>query len=116
MTFDLEVMLRGNDRVYTETLTHDRPPETWTDADVDAVVRKMLRAIDRLQHPDEAETRPISLRGLSWIVSPYHEGVVIAFEIHTAAAVAGPFDLRKDTLEAIMGRVTRADESPGTVH
>jgi hypothetical protein len=116
MTFELEVMLRGNTRVYNETLTHDRTPEAWTDTDVLAIVTKMLRVIERLQHPGDTAGRPISLRGLSWIVNPYRDGVVIAFEIHSASAVAGPFDVRKDALEALMIRVMRASDASGTVH
>jgi hypothetical protein len=109
-------MLRGCDRVFTETLTHDRDPDAWTDEDVDAIVRKMLRAIERFQSPDGAGVGPISLRGLSWIVSTFRNGVVIAFEIHTASAVAGPFPIQKDALDAMMQRVTRAGQAPETVH
>jgi hypothetical protein len=76
----------------------------------------MLRAIERLEHRGDTADRPVSLRGLSWIVNPYRDGVVIAFEIHSASAVAGPFDVRKDALEAMMLRVMRASDASRTVH
>jgi hypothetical protein len=119
MTFDLEVMLRNHERVFSETLGYEREPTTWTDADVDAVLRKILRAIDRILDPEAAGDRPVALRGLSWIVSPYQDGVVIAFEIHSASAVAGPFRLDQRVLEAMMGRVisaAAAATSSPTVH
>ena len=48
----------------------------------------------------------IALRGLSWIVSPYEGGgVVIAIEITMGAAVAGPFDIDRTRLEAMIARV-----------
>jgi|MudIll2142460700_1097286.scaffolds.fasta_scaffold385406_2 hypothetical protein len=119
MTFDLEVMLRGNERVFSETLGHEREPAAWTDADVDAVLRKILRAVDRIVDPEAAGDRPVALRGLSWIVSPYQDGVVIAFEIHSASAVAGPFRVEQRALETMMGRViaaAAAATAPPTVH
>ena len=78
----------------------------------------MLRAMDRLKQPGEA-TATIALRGLSWIVNPYEEGgVVIAIEITLGAAVAGPFDIDKAALEAMIARVLTqpAPPSSSTVH
>ncbi|MBP1606079.1 MAG: hypothetical protein H6Q08_1453 [Acidobacteria bacterium] len=105
MTFDLEVMLRASDQVFAERIDHDREPEEWTDADVEAALRKILRAIDRISNPDAPDDRPISLKGLSWIVQPYLDGVVLAFEIHSASAVAGPFAVPQDRLEQMVARV-----------
>ena len=62
----------------------------------------------QLKQPGE-EPRTIALRGLSWIVNPYEEGgVVIAIEITLGAAVAGPFDIDKARLEAMITRVLGA--------
>ena len=105
MTFDLEVMLRASERVFTERIDHDGEPSAWTDADVEAALRKILRAIDRILNPHADEEHPISLKGLSWIVHPYKDGVVLAFEIHSAAAVAGPFAMAEDRLEQMVSRV-----------
>jgi hypothetical protein len=73
----------------------------------------MLRAMDRRKRPGESD-REIALRGLSWIVNPYEEGgVVIAIEIPTGAAVAGPFEIDKHALE---GMITRVLAQPTTLH
>jgi len=81
------------------------------------VLNGMLRAMDRRKRPGEPD-REISLRGLSWIVNPYAEGgVLIAIEITMGAAVAGPFDINKAALEAMIARVL-APPAPSstTVH
>jgi hypothetical protein len=115
MTFDVEIMLRGNERVFTERLTHDGQPTHWSEADVGDVLEKILRAVGRALDP-AAEEGSISLRGLSWIVTPYRDGVVIAFEIHSASAVAGPFDMPGADLERLLFRAIQAGSKSGTVH
>ena len=50
--------------------------------------------MDRVKNPD-SDSRHVSLRGFSWIVEPTREGVVIAIEIPSGAAVAGPFDIEQ---------------------
>jgi hypothetical protein len=113
----IEIMLRGDDRVYAETVNHDRPLAEWTPEDAEAVLVKVLQAVDRVQHPG-GDARPVSLRGLSWIVSPYQDGVVIALEIHSAAIVAGPFDVDAHRLDTLLRRAldpARTSSSP-TVH
>lgn len=115
----VDVWLRGTDFATTATIEGSpHPPRTWTDDDVRQVLEAMLRAMDRLKRPGETD-REISLRGLSWIVNPYEEGgVVIAIEISMGAAVAGPFDIDKAALEAMIARVlTRTNTPPSfTVH
>lgn len=115
----VDVWLRGTDFATTATIEGSpRPPRSWTDDDVRQVLEAMLRAMDRLKRPGESD-RDISLRGLSWIVNPYEEGgVVIAIEISMGAAVAGPFDIDKAALEAMIGRVLSQTTIPpsSTVH
>jgi hypothetical protein len=48
------------------------------------------------------------LRGFSWIVEPTEGGVVIAMEIPTGAAVAGPFDIPQPKLDGLITRVLAA--------
>ena len=56
----------------------------------------------------------IALRSLSWIVNPYEEGgVVIAIEITLGAAIAGPFDIDRASLEALITRVLAAPARSG---
>jgi hypothetical protein len=100
------VWLRGDNHATSETIGGiAAEPRTWTDADVRLVLEGMLQAMHRRKHPAEGE-RPVSLRGLSWIVNPYEEGgVVIAIEITLGAAVAGPFDVDQAALETMIARV-----------
>ena len=82
-----------------------REPKAWTDDDVRGVLEGMLEAMHRTKHPEEEPGR-IALRGLSWIVNAFEGGgVVIAIEITLGAAVAGPFDIEKATLDAMIARV-----------
>ena len=114
MTIPVDIWLRGSD--YATTISIEgvtRAPNAWTDDDVRVILEGMLRAMDRLKRPGE-DDRAISLVGLSWIVNPYEEGgVVIAIEIPTGAAVAGPFDIDGKTLEAMIARVLA---QPTTLH
>lgn len=68
--------------------------------------------MNRLKHPDEAD-RSVALRGLSWIVNAFEDGgVVIAIEITLGAAIAGPFDIEKATLESMIVRVLAHPATP----
>ncbi len=118
MKVTVDVWLRGTDAASTETIDGiTRVPRDWTDDDVRSILGGMLRAMDRRKRPGEPD-REISLRGLSWIVNPYDEGgVVIAIEITLGAAVAGPFDIDKGTLEMMINRVLGpAPPASSTVH
>jgi hypothetical protein len=116
MTLSVDIWLRGSDFATTERIEGiERPPRQWTDEDVRQVLEGMLRAMDRRKRPGEPD-RDIALRGLSWIVNPYEEGgVLIAIEITMGAAVSGPFDIEKSTLESMIARVL-SDETSATVH
>jgi hypothetical protein len=104
MNVHVDVWLRGQDFATTKSIEGIvREPRAWTDDDVRILLEGMLRVMHGLKHP--GEERPIALRGLSWIVNPFEEGVVIAIEITMGAAVAGPFDIDKDALEAMISRV-----------
>lgn len=109
MTVSVDIWLRGSDVATTDRIEGiARAPQEWTDADVRLLLEGMLRAMDRRKRPGEAD-REIQLRGLSWIVNPYDEGgVVIAIEITMGAAIAGPFDADKSTLETLIARVLSA--------
>ena len=106
MNVSVDIWLRGTDFATTATIEGvARTPDAWTDDDVRVVLEGMLRAMDRQKRPGESD-RAVSLRGLSWIVNPYEDGgVVIAIEITLGAAIAGPFDIDKSALEAMVTRV-----------
>ena len=119
MTVSVDIWLRGTDHATTATIENiPRTPPSWADEDVRLVLEGMLRAMDRLKRPGQ-EDRPIQLRGLSWIVNPFEGGgVVIAIEITLGAAIAGPFEIDKAALEAMIARVLAAPPRPAstTVH
>jgi hypothetical protein len=108
MTFDVEIVLRERNYAITEHLDHAGEPAQWTDADVEHILKEILLAIDRAKNPAALE-RYVALRGFSWIVEPLPEGgVVIAIEIPTGAAVAGPFAIEQATLDRSITRVLAA--------
>jgi hypothetical protein len=118
MKVSVDVVLRGTNVAKTEVIDSiTRAPGAWTDEDVRALLQGMLRAMDRQKRPGETD-RPVTLRGLSWIVNPYEEGgVVIAVEITLGAAVAGPFEIEQARLEQMITRVlAQPDAPPATLH
>ena len=115
MKIPVDIWLRGTD--FAKSTSFDgpaAPPAEWTDEDVQRVLGGMLLAMDRQKNPDGGE-RTIALRGLSWIVNPYEEGgVVIAIEITLGAAIAGPFDIDKELLEAMIRRAIAPRGAPSS--
>jgi hypothetical protein len=104
MTFAVEVLLKGRDDVVEEVVHREGTgPSMWTDDDVRDVLRLILLSFDRVLN-SEAENRTVSLRGLSWIVTPVETGVIIAIEIPSGAVVAGPFDAQVESLTKSLGR------------
>ena len=104
MTFDIEIVLRERDYAVTETVPHGNAPSEWKDQDVEAVLKEILLAIDRVRNPGTRD-RFVALRGFSWIVEPSEGGVVIALEIQSGAAVAGPFAIDQARLDRMITRV-----------
>jgi len=118
MDFQVDIWLRGDNHATSDVIAPvSREPQSWTDADVVAVLEGMLRALDRAKNPDAARDRPIALRGFSWIVSPYETGgVVIAIEMTLGAVVGGPFDVPESELTAAIARVMAAHRPATQVH
>jgi hypothetical protein len=115
MLYTVEIVLRERDYAVTEEVHHHgNPPAEWTEIDVEGVLTSMLVAIDRVKNPGE-EPRHVRLRGFSWIVEPTQGGVVIAMEIPSGAAVAGPFDIAQPRLDDLITRVLNAAREPKTV-
>jgi hypothetical protein len=115
MTFDVEIVLRERNYAVTERVTHAGEPAEWTEQDVEAVLKAILLSIDRARHP-AATDRHVTLRGFSWIVEPAEGGVVIAIEIPTGAAVAGPFAVAQRHLDRLITRALAGARSGPTVH
>ena len=119
MSIHVDIWLRGQDFATTQFIEGVAvDPNAWTDDDVRSVLEGMLQAMHKLKHKGD-ERPPIALRGLSWIVNPYEDGgVVIAIEIGMGAAVAGPFQVDKTTLERRITRVLAGpqNKSAPTIH
>ena len=115
VTYDVEIVLRERDEAVTERLEVDAEPRHWSETHAAAVLRDMLLAIDRARNP-AATDRYVALRGFSWIVEPVEGGVVIAIEIPSGAAVAGPFEIDQRVLAAMITRILAAGARPTTVH
>ena len=111
MTFDVEIVLRERNYAVTERIEHGTEPEGWREADVEAVLKQILLAIDRVKNPS-AHSSFVALRGFSWIVEPLDGNVVIAIEIPMGAAVAGPFAIEQARLDAMIRRVIAAAALP----
>jgi hypothetical protein len=88
----------------------------------------MLTAIDRAKNP-EAPPRDVTLRGFSWIVEPFERAqgrstdpsrddgqVVIAIEIPTGAAVAGPFAIEEGRLTSLIASAMGRPSATTSVH
>ena len=121
MNLSVEIWLRGDQHATTVALPPpEREPREWTEADVSDVLTGMLRAMDQASRPDADASRPIALRGFSWIVTPFETGgVVIALEMSLGAAVAGPFDVEERQLTGLIQRTMDAARIPpgsATVH
>jgi hypothetical protein len=115
MDFNIEIVLRERDYAVTEQIQHvGNSPSDWTELDVEGVLKSMLRAIDRVKNPGSSSSY-VALRGFSWIVEPTPDGVVIALEIPSGAAVAGPFAIEQARLDAMITRVLAAASTPPTV-
>jgi len=115
MLFSMEIVLRERDYAVTEQIRYDgNRPSDWTELDVARVLEAMLLAIDRVKNPGVVP-REVRLRGFSWIVEPATGGVVIALEITSGAAVAGPFDIEQSRLDGLITRVLAAARDPRPV-
>jgi len=122
MTLSVDVWLRGDNHATTISLPSvPREPAAWTEDDVAQLLTSMLRAMDQAGNPGSDPERPVSLRGFSWIVSPFEAGgVVIALELSLGAAVAGPFDVSERDLSTLIQKVVDSARMPpqgtATVH
>jgi hypothetical protein len=116
MDIHVDIWLRGTTHATTQIISPvGRDPQAWNDADVEAVLVGMLRAIDRAKNPAVDAERPVALRGFSWIVNPFEDGgVVIALELTLGAVIAGPFDIAERELSSMIARVVAAERAAPT--
>jgi len=111
-TFNVEIVLKGRDVAVTEEVSVPHgAPTTWDAPAVRDVLVEILRAIGHAGDPAGTDGRGVILQGFSWIVEPVGEGVVIAIEIPMGAAVAGPFAVGGEQLDALITEVLKAERS-----
>ena len=105
MELQVDVWLRGTDFAKTQIISDvATDPAAWTDHDVSKLLKAMLLAIHRAKNPELDRYAGVPER-FSWIVNPFEDsGVVVAIEIQTGAAVAGPFRIDKKQLEDMISR------------
>ncbi|HKY21065.1 MAG TPA: hypothetical protein VJM31_07590 [Vicinamibacterales bacterium] len=117
MDLQVDVWLRGTDFARTQIISGvGMDPAGWTDNDVSTLLKEMLLSIHRAKNPESTDTT-VFLRGFSWIVNPFEEsGVVVAIEIQTGAAVAGPFHIDKKLLEDMISRAIAQQSPSASVH
>jgi hypothetical protein len=113
MDISVDVWLRGDNHATTFVINPvGREPGSWTESDVSAVLVGMLRTLERARDPEAPADRPVALRGFSWIVNPFDDGVVIALELTLGAIVAGPFKIAERDLSAMIQTVMDAERKP----
>src|SRR5262245_25048376 len=113
MEIPLDIWLRGDNHATSHVISPvSREPRGWTGDDVTGVLAGGVRAIERGKGAEAEATRPIAMRGFSWIVNPFDDGgVVIALELSLGAVIAGPFDIAERDLNAMIERVIAAERA-----
>jgi hypothetical protein len=101
---EVDVWVRGTQNAVTQHIPMRAAADHWTDADVRTLLTEMLLAIEREKNPG-GEPPPVSLRGFSWIVSPYESGgVVLHLEMAMGTCSAGPFPIDAARLSGMVSR------------
>ena len=105
MSIEMDVWVRGTVNAVTRHVALDSTADRWTDADVRTLLTEMLLAIERAKNPG-GEPPPVTLRGFSWIVSPYESGgVILHLEMVMGTASAGPLAIDEARLTGMVNRV-----------
>jgi hypothetical protein len=116
MSIEVDVWVRGTLHAETQRIESLPPdPAAWDEQDVRRLLSEMLRALERKKNPG-GDAPPISLRGFSWIVSPYESGVLVHLEMQMGTASAGPLAIDEQRLTLMVSRIMAAEETPRTVH
>ena len=115
MSVEVDVWVRGTLKAETyeiQSLPDD--PNEWDEQDVRLLLSEMLLALEREKNPG-GEPPAVTLRGFSWIVSPYESGVLVHLEMQMGTASAGPLQIDQARLTTMMTKVM-ATQSPEVVH
>jgi hypothetical protein len=103
---EVDVWVRGSQQAKTHRLRSTIANTTdWSDDDVRLLLSEMLLALEREANPG-GESPTITLRGFSWIVSPYESGgVIVHLEMQIGTASAGPLAIDERRLTEVIARV-----------
>lgn len=114
---DVDVWVRGTHHATTHRITSvPLPAEAWTETDVKQLLSEMLLAIEREKNPD-GEPPPVTLRGFSWIVSPYDAGgVLLHLDMQMGTASAGPFRIDQRRLSQMVEHAMEKSDPTDRVH
>jgi hypothetical protein len=117
MSVEVDVWVRGTLHASTHRIDSlPEEPNQWDDDDVRRLVSEMLLALEREKNPG-GERPTVTLRGFSWIVSPYEAGgVLIHVEMQIGTASAGPINIDEGRLTATLQRIISTAEPPGVIH
>jgi hypothetical protein len=116
MSIEVDVWVRGT--LHARTYEIDSLPEDpadWDEQDVRCLLSEMLLALEREKNPG-GDRPPVTLRGFSWIVSPYEGGVLVHLEMQMGTASAGPLAINERRLTALMTRIMTAGDKPEVIH
>jgi hypothetical protein len=111
MSIEVDVWVRGTMHATTHAIDSLPDPRDWQEQDVRQLLSEMLLALEREKNPG-GDPPPVSLRGFSWIVSPYEFGVLVHLEMQMGTASAGPLAIDEDRLTAMVARIMTAEQSP----
>jgi hypothetical protein len=116
MSIEVDVWVRGtlNAETYEiESLPPD--PNEWDEQDVRHLLSEMLLALERHKNPG-GEQPAVTLRGFSWIVSPYESGVLVHLEMQMGTASAGPIAIDQKRLTNMMTSIMSSSTKPEVIH
>ena len=114
---EVDVWVRGRQDASTHPVVSvGADAQAWSDEDVRRLLSEMLLALERERNPG-GDPPHVTLRGFSWIVSPYAAGTVLLhLEMQTGTASAGPFAIDERRLTDMITRVMEGGEPRKTIH
>jgi hypothetical protein len=116
MSVQVDVWVRGTLHAKTYEITSlPSDPASWGEQDVRHLLSEMLSALQREKDPG-GEPTTITLRGFSWIVSPYESGVLVHLEMQLGTASAGPLRIDEQRLSTMVSRVMTPADKVDVVH
>ena len=111
MSIEVDVWVRGTLNAHTHEITSLPPnPADWDEQDVRRLLSEMLLALEREKNP-AGEPPPVTLRGFSWIVSPYESGVLVHLEMQMGTASAGPLLIDERRLTTLVARIMETEKT-----